>query len=458
MTPPPLTFDRDRVRALLDTLEALAAGDAQAVSLPISPVHDELDAIAYGINVLAGELRWTTARMIEAERVKADQRREEALRQSDANFATAFHSNPCAMTVTRLSDGRFLDVNDSFERMTGFTRGEVIGCTVQEFGLWVDPDDLAPIRLALREGMFGSREIRFRNKSGALVTAVCSVDIITFGGERCVLGVGLDVTERRTAEAQAAKLRDELAHLARVSILEALAGSLAHELKQPLTAVMAHAETALLLLSVHPPRLQDMRDVLNDVLRDTKRAGDVVRRLRTLLKKSEAQHEPLDVNCIITDVVKLVEGNSIGRRIVLTPELAAVVEPVLGDRTQIQQVVINLLINAFDAVQALDPPNRHVRLRTFCLDGHAVIEVVDYGPGLSDEALARIFEPFYTTKQEGLGLGLSICKTIVEAHGGAIEVRRNPLSGMTFAARLPLMQPQQNDLESPATGRMQEQR
>ena len=457
MTPRQLTFDRGRVQALLEKLEAMAAGETQT-ALPISPEHDELDAIAYAINVLAGELRWTHERMIEAERAQADRRREEALRLSDANFATAFHSNPCAMTITRLSDGRFLDANESFERQTGFQRHEVIGRNVQELGLWVDPDDLAAIRVGLRAGGLGSREVRFRNKNGTAVTAVCSAEFIMFGSERCVLGVGLDVSERKEAEAQAGKLRDELAHLGRVSLLEALAGSLAHEIKQPLTAVMAHAETGRLLLANQAPNLAALREVLNDVVRDNKRAGEVVSRLRTLLKKSEAQHEPLDVNCMINHVAQLIEGNAIGRRITLTVELTRDMPIVLGDRIQIQQVAINLLMNAFDAVQPLEPSGRRVRLRSSCQDQQALIEVIDSGPGLSDEVLARIFEPFYTTKQEGIGLGLPICRTIVEAHGGTIEARRNTGYGMTFSVRLPFLQTGTDAGESSTPARLQEQR
>jgi two-component system sensor kinase FixL len=362
------------------------------------------------------------------------------------------------MTITRLSDGRFLDVNASFERMTGFRREEVIGRVFQEFGLSVDADDLAVIRLELRAGTLGSREVRFRNRTGAPVTAVCSAQVMTFGGEQCVLGVGLDVSERKHAETQAGKLRDELAHLGRVSILEALAGSLAHEIKQPLTAVMAHAETGLLLLAAHPPRLTELREVLSDVVRDNQRAGDVVRRLRTLLKKSEARHEPLDLNCVVSDVVKLVQGNAIGRRIGLTVDLAPAMDRVLGDRIQIQQVVINFLMNAFDAVQLLDPADRHVRLQTCRRDGHVAIDVIDYGPGLTDDALARVFEPFYSTKQEGLGLGLPICRTIVEGHGGTIAATRNPGSGMTFSARFAVLEPRAGAAPSPAADRLPEQR
>jgi two-component system, LuxR family, sensor kinase FixL len=376
---------------------------------------------------------------VESSRVTADDRRQPALQQPDANFATAFHSNPCSMTITRLSDGRFQDVNQSFERQTGFRRDEVIGRTIEEFGLWIDPDDLAAVADELVSGgRPNNLEVRFRTKSGAAATCVYSADIITFGGEPCVLAVGLDVTERKNSEIQAAKLRDELAHLGRVTMLDALTGSLAHEINQPLTAVMANAEAALRFMSADPPRLRDLRETLNEIVSANKRAGEVVRRMRTLLKKSATLYEPIEVNSTVQDVLTLVQGNALGRRILLDVELASDLEPVLGDRIQIQQVVINLLLNAFDAVQEHEARDRRVRLRTARRGSTAVIEVSDYGAGLSDEALERIFEPFYTTKRDGLGLGLSICRAIVGAHGGMLDATRNPGRGLTFSAAFPL--------------------
>jgi two-component system, LuxR family, sensor kinase FixL len=434
-----LRFRKDRVDALLHTLERLAAGDTQT-SPDISPRHDELDAIAFGINVLADELKWAHARITESERVKADELRERALRRSDANFATAFHSNPCAMTITRLSDGRFQDVNQSFERQTGFRRDEVIGRTVEEFGMWIDPDDLAAVASAVVSGgRLNNFEVRFRTKSGAPATCVYSADIITFGGEPCVLAVGLDITDRKNSEIQAAKLREELAHLGRVTMLDALTGSLAHEINQPLTAVMANAEAALRFIAAEPPRLRELRETLDEIVSANKRAGEVVRRMRTLLKKSATLYEPLEVNSTIQEVLKLIQGNALGRRIMLDVELASDIDPVLGDRIQIQQVVINLLLNAFDAVQEREAAERRVRLRTARRDSTAVIEVSDHGAGLPDEALARIFEPFYTTKRDGLGLGLSICRAIVGAHGGMLDATRNPGRGLTFSASFPLL-------------------
>jgi PAS domain S-box-containing protein len=359
----------------------------------------------------------------------------------DVNFVTAFRLNPCAMTIARLSNGQFLDVNESFERQTGFSRDDVIGRSIAESGMWIDPEDLAAVSAEVRVGgKLGSREVRYRTKRGAPATAVYSADVIMFRGEPCVLAAGLDVTDRKHAELQAAALREELAHLGRVTMLDALTGSLAHEINQPLAAMMANTEAALRMVSIHPPPLRELRDTLGELLSDNRRAGDVLQRMRTLLKKGSTRYEPLEVNTTVTEVVKLVQGNAVGRRIILDVELASDIAPVMGDRIQVQQVVLNLLMNAFDAVQERDIDERHVRVRTAPREQAAVVEVIDRGSGLSDDALALIFEPFYTTKKDGMGLGLSISRAIVGAHGGSLDAMRNPEAGMTFSASFPFWQ------------------
>lgn len=415
-------FSPERVRELLDILERLAAGDTQAC-LPISPLHDELDAIAFGINALGDELRFAHARITESERV---------------NFATAFHANPCGTAIVRVSDGQFQDVNAAFERQTGFSRADVIGRTVPDLGVWIDPDDVgAVMREVWCGGRCGGREVRFRDRNGRLSISVCSAEVITFKGESCVLAAGLDVTDRKHAETQAAALREELAHLGRVTMLDALTGSLAHEINQPLTAVMANTQAALQMAAATPVPLQELRETLNDIRSDNKRAGDVVWRMAAMLKKGASKHEPIDVNRTVAEVVTLVQSNAISRRISLDVQLDAGVVPVWGDRIQVQQVVLNLLVNAFDAVGECAPENRRVRIQTLARNRAAVIEVSDQGAGLSDAALAEIFEPFYTTKRDGLGLGLWICRGIVAAHGGTLNARCNQERGMTFSTTLP---------------------
>jgi PAS domain S-box-containing protein len=432
-----VAFASDRISDLLERLERMVAHDPEA-RVELSPAHDELDAIAFGINALAEELKWAHSR----------------------NFATAFRSNPTAMAIVRLRDGRFQDVNASFERQTGFPRDEVVGRTIVEFGMWVDPDDVAGVRTALCQGgRLESHEVRYRTRSGAIVTAVYSAEIIESGGEPCILATGLDVTERKRTEAQAALLREELAHLGRVTMVDALTGSLAHEINQPLTAITTNADAAARLLAATPPRLRALGEALADIRRDSQRAGDVVRRMRVLLRKNPTEHEAIDLAGAVADVVKLAEGNATTRRIRLDVTLPQASPLVRGDRTQIQQVVLNLLLNAFDAVADRTPADRRVRLSVAVRDDTALIEVSDCGPDLPDEALAQLFEPFYTTKQEGLGLGLSICRTIVSAHSGTIAAARNAGSGMTFSVTFPLADATPPDrVEAPGVSRLQEQK
>jgi C4-dicarboxylate-specific signal transduction histidine kinase len=253
-----------------------------------------------------------------------------------------------------------------------------------------------------------------------------------------VLSIVRDITERKQAEAQAHELRGELAHVGRVSVLGALAGSLAHEINQPLTAIMANAKAALHMITGLPPDLAPLREVLLDIVADSRRAGDVLQRLRTFIRKGAAVLAPVDVNGTIQDVVRLLNSDLLGRRIWLETHLSPERAFVLGDRVQLQQVIVNLVMNAFDAVSECEIGGRRVILRTDCKDREVVVRVVDYGAGASDEQLAHIFEPFFTTKKEGLGLGLSICQAIVSSHGGTLHAERNPDRGMTFTFRLPV--------------------
>jgi C4-dicarboxylate-specific signal transduction histidine kinase len=257
-----------------------------------------------------------------------------------------------------------------------------------------------------------------------------------------VLSIVRDITSRKRAENEVRTLRDALAHVGRVSLLSTLTGSIAHEINQPLAAIMANASTALRLASRPDLDVDELREVLGDIVEDNRRAGEVLRRLRSLLTKETSEHRSVDLKATLAEVLLLVRSDALGRRISLELDVAPQLPVVRGDRVQLQQVVLNLLLNAFEAVRDLDVPERRVRLRAAgSPEGQAVLSVVDWGTGVGDDELPRIFEPFYTTKRGGMGLGLPICQTIASAHGGALKVERNSDRGMTFSLMLPALAP-----------------
>ena len=259
-----------------------------------------------------------------------------------------------------------------------------------------------------------------------------------------------DITQRRQAEAHAAILRDELAHLGRVGMLSALTGALAHEINQPLTAVRVNAEAGLILLASEKPAMNELRAALSEIRNDNQRAAEVLRRVRTLLRKETTRMEPAEINSTVSDVVKLIENSAVRRGIRVEVALAPQTRQVRGDRVQMQQVVLNLLMNACDAVQQNEKRSRRVNVKTYAGEEGMVVEVRDAGTGLSDDELPRVFEPFYTTKHDGMGLGLSICRTIVDAHGGTLAAARNSDRGMTFSVSFPFWEHKPGHASDPA--------
>jgi two-component system sensor kinase FixL len=254
------------------------------------------------------------------------------------------------------------------------------------------------------------------------------------------IGSCLDITERKRAEAEVLRQRAELAHVARVSTMGALAGSLAHELNQPLTAILSNAQAGSRFLAGPSGNVAEVREVLQDIAADTKRAGDVIRQLRRLVKKDGIQLETLDLNQLIHDAVRLLHSDTLIRKVQIVLDLDGDLAPTRGDGVQLQQVLFNLLLNAFDAMKDVPEGERTVCIRTRQRDSGGIqIEVSDRGTGIRPEMLARLFEPFQTTKQEGLGLGLSISRSIVEAHGGRLCATNNADRGATFCFTLPLL-------------------
>jgi C4-dicarboxylate-specific signal transduction histidine kinase len=261
------------------------------------------------------------------------------------------------------------------------------------------------------------------------------------GPQARISGIFADVTERKIAEAQAELQRAELAHLTRVSLLGELSGAIAHELNQPLTAILANAQTARLVLSQDKPDLDLIKEVIDDIVAEDKRAGDVIHRLRGLLRKGESRAEAVDLGALMESTLRVLHSELVARQIKVDVQLAGDLPAVTGDAVQLQQVLLNLVMNAMDAMNTTAPMHRRIAARTRS-DGNGMMEVTitDQGRGITPDEQKRLFQPFFTTKTHGLGLGLSICSTIVSAHGGALNIDNNIDGGTTAMLRLPIAQ------------------
>jgi len=261
--------------------------------------------------------------------------------------------------------------------------------------------------------------------------------IVRCDSER-LLSIVRDISDRKRAELDAAAQRQELAHLNRVLILAEQSGALAHELSQPLAAILANAQAARHLLDRTPLDLDELRATLDDVIKSDKRAGTVIHRLRQLLKKSNAVLQPLDVNEVTREVLDLTHSDLLLRRMPITTALTPGIPPVMGDRVQLQQVILNLVLNACDAMSTVEPAERELRLTTVADDECVQIAIADRGVGIPDGELDSVFDPFVTHRPQGLGLGLAISRSIVVAHRGRIQAENNADRGATFRCFLPL--------------------
>jgi len=253
-------------------------------------------------------------------------------------------------------------------------------------------------------------------------------------------GVALDITARKAAEMQAERDRAALTHMTRVSMLGQLSASIAHQLNQPLAAILGNAEAARKMLDRPQLDLPELKDICDDIVGQNHRAAEVIRRLGALYKRGELALAPLDLNELVTETLELVRTELLTRHVVTVTELAPALPPIDAGRVQLQQVLLNLILNAADAMGTVEPAQRRLIVRTE-LDGpSARLCVVDHGTGITPEDLRHVFEPFWTTKAGGIGIGLAICQSIVAAHRGRLTAVNNAGAGATFCATLPLRQ------------------
>jgi len=257
-------------------------------------------------------------------------------------------------------------------------------------------------------------------------------------GRPLFIGALQDVTQTKLAEEALDKARSELAHVARIATLNALTASIAHEVNQPLSGILTNASTCLRMLNGDPPNVDGARETARRTVRDGNRASDVITRLRALYSKKEFLLEPVDLNEAAREVIAVMLSDIQRNRVILRSELADKLPPVTGDRIQLQQVILNLLRNASDAMSTVDDRKRELLIRTKQDEGDQVrLTVKDVGVGFTPEAAAKLFQAFYTTKNDGMGIGLSISRSIIERHNGRLWAEPNDGPGATFSFSIP---------------------
>jgi C4-dicarboxylate-specific signal transduction histidine kinase len=311
----------------------------------------------------------------------------------------------------------------------------------------VHPEDRDAVRRAIDHALAsaGDYEVEYRVLLAAgqtrWIEARGRPELAANGQPALMRGVVLDVTDRRRTELELQELRGQLAHAGRLSVLGQLAAALAHELNQPLGAILRNAEAAELFLQANPPALDEVRDIVADIRRDDQRAGAVIDRLRALMKRGALELRPLHLGSLVDEVATLARPDAIARRITVAVEMPLDLPLVRGDSVHLQQVLLNLLLNALDALNEAPPEFRRVTVRAQRAGPELVeVQVSDTGCGIPADQVARVFDPFFTTKPRGMGMGLSISRTIIGAHGGRIWAENRPEGGASFRFTLPLAQ------------------
>ena len=385
------------------------------------------------------ELSWD---LLVAQRTAAQLRHSEAeLQSSGERFRAVVEAAPNAMLLVD-ARGQISLANAQAESLFGLGRDVLVGSTVER----LVPERARLSHEAYRRGFAAEvrpRAMGFGRDTHALRSDGSEVPVEVFltpmrGAEPSMILVSIiDISERRLNERRAATQRDEIAHLSRVAMLGELSGSLAHELNQPLAAILSNAQAAQRLLARDPPQIQTVTDILADIVASDRRAGAVIERLRSMLRKEDVKHALLDLNHVAEESLRLMHSDLLDRRVSVDTYFAQNLPPVSGDRVQLQQVMLNLLINGCDAVAGRGREARlHVSSRV-TERGSVAIAISDNGDGIAPQDIERIFEPFVTSKSQGIGLGLAICRSIIEAHGGRLWASNNASRGATMEFELP---------------------
>jgi PAS domain S-box-containing protein len=368
-------------------------------------------------------------------------RTEDALRRSEAYSTEAQRLSRTGSFGWNVSSGDLFWSDESF-RIFGYDKG--LSATLDMVLQRVHPEDLALVQRIINrtaaDGKHFSLEHRLLMPNGSVRHLRVVAHAVRDQADQLeFIGALMDITAAKRAEEDLHKAQADLAHVTRVTTLGELTASIAHEVNQPLGALVTNAEACLLWLGHETPNLDEARRNVEMIIKDGRRAGDVIRHVRALSKKTDPQMVPLDINDVVNEVVALVRREVHSQRVTLRRELAPALPAVLADRVQLQQVLINLVINGIEAMQAVTDRPRELVIRSHQDDAvQILVSVKDCGVGISPENVDRLFNAFFTTKTGGMGMGLSICRSIIEAHRGQLSASNNVGPGATFQFALPV--------------------
>jgi PAS domain S-box-containing protein len=381
------------------------------------------------VNVIGGAMAQALVR----------KRSDAALRASEERWRSIFETSTLAITIFD-HDLRYIGTNPAFCALLGYTADELRQLTPLD--ITVDEGrDIAHARLAdLRQRRIDHYvvEKQYRRKDGQVIWGQASVARASQSGPEMFIGTMIDITESKRAQDSLQATQSELAGVAQLTTIGQMAASIAHEIKQPLASVIVGCDASLRWLAKTPPNLEEVRECTKRISDAGHRASQVIDGIRAMFQKGSQERKLLDVNQLIREVLELVRGKAQKERVLVRSDLFDEMRPVQASRIQLQQVMLNLMMNAIDAMDTVTDGPRLLRVTSALrAPDDVLIAVEDSGPGIAPKDIHRIFDPFFTTKPHGMGMGLAICRSIVEAHSGRLSARSAPDRGSVFEIALP---------------------